>query len=68
MSFADQKRDARLIRDEERQKRRGHIKGEEIRTLSGSQHDGTTSFQKRVNKGRAAAKTARKARKRNRGR
>lgn len=43
-----------------------HIKGEQIRTLSGSQHDGTTSFQSRVNKRRAAAKAARKARKRNR--
>ena len=66
MSYETERRDARLIRDEERAKVPSHIKGEPVRTLSGIQHDGTRSFEKRVHIARAAAKRARAARRRNR--
>ncbi len=52
----------------ERGKAPTEIKGEQVRTLAGSIHDGTRSFQKRVLKGRAAARKARKARRRQRSR
>ena len=66
VTFADDKRDERMVRDEKKAKAPTHIKGEDVRTLGGSIHDGTRSFQKRVLKSRAAARRAKKARRKQR--